>query len=100
MTASPRPDDGLAAYDGLDVEAADMIADGDGWGFRFGREEATGSVRVDLKGATDRLPLVVETRTDSSEASAGVYLSPTEAEALATTLLDAAEALRDDGREA
>jgi len=90
-------DDDRRAYDdGVDAAPADMVAEGEGWGVRLGREEATGaSVLVDLAGATDRVTLVVETETSSAEGSAGGHLDPDEAEALAATLRDAAEAVRE-----
>ena len=89
-----------AAGDGLDVDPADVIADGEAWGFRLAHQEATGAtILVDLRGGTDRVPLVIETEADGVSASAGVYLDADDLEALAATLLDAARHVDDGGDE-
>ena len=89
-----------AAGDGLDVDPADVIAEGEAWGFRLLGEEATGAtILVDLRGGTDSVPLVIETEADGVSASAGAYLEADDLEALAATLLDAARHVDERGDE-
>lgn len=84
------------AYDGLEVDRASAVADGPAWGLRLTQDVATGGEAiVELPRGEVMLSVAVE--DGSTRASSGVFLDADEAEAVARTLLDAAEAARDSG---
>ena len=87
-----------SGYDGIDADPALAVAEGEHSGFRLRGPDATDAeVSVELE--NDQITLIVETEGETAEASIGAHLDAAAADALATTLRDAAEWERQGGHE-